>query len=145
MKKALLLLIAVLMPLAAVAEPIAPDRIRVIDGDTIRIDGQQPDHRLVGFNAPEMRNAETERERELGGRATARLREIVRGGELDYAEVQCSCRPGSEDSAFCNFGRKCGILKSRGEDVGAILIREGLAVPFICGPTGCPPAPNPWR
>ena len=145
MKKALLLLIAVLMPLAAVAEPIAPDRIRVIDGDTIRIDGQQPDHRLVGFNAPETRNAETERERELGGRATARLREIVRGGELDYAEVACSCRPGSEGSALCNFGRKCGILKSRGEDVGKILIREGLAVPFICGPTGCPPAPNPWR
>ena len=50
----------------ATAEPIEPDDIRVIDGDTIRIYQEQPDVRLVGFNAPETRRAacETERQRE---------------------------------------------------------------------------------
>ena len=41
-------------------------RVRVIDGDTIRILQQKPDVRLVGFNAPETRRAICEAERELG-------------------------------------------------------------------------------
>lgn len=130
---------------AAAAEPIDPSRIRVIDGDTIRIDGHKPDHRLVGFNAPETRRAKNPTERELGGKATARLRALVRAGGLDYTMVRCACRVGTEGTFGCNFGRYCGVLKSRGEDVGAILIREGLAVPFVCGETSCPKTPNPWR
>ena len=39
------------MAAAAAAEPIDAGRIRVLDGDTIRIDGARPDHRLVGFAA----------------------------------------------------------------------------------------------
>jgi endonuclease YncB( thermonuclease family) len=54
----------------AIAAPIDSDDIRVIDGDTIRIDQRAPNVRLVGFNAPETRNAGCEAERELGGRAT---------------------------------------------------------------------------
>lgn len=127
------------------AEPISPDRIRVIDGDTIRIDGTRPDHRLVGFNAPETRRAKTEYERNLGGIATFRLREIVRAGNLDYSRVGCSCKPGTEGTPWCNWGRFCGTLKSNGIDVGQILISEELAVPFVCGPTSCPKTPNPWR
>lgn len=145
MTRALLLLIAVLAPFAAVAEPIDPSRIRVIDGDTIRIDQTKPDHRLVGFNTPETRRAENDTERALGAKATARLRAIVRAGRLDYAEVPCACRPGTAGTPACNYGRKCGVLKSNGENVGAILIREGLAVEFICSATGCPKTPNPWR
>jgi endonuclease YncB( thermonuclease family) len=34
-------------------DPIAPDRVEVVDGDTIELDGMKPDIRLVGFNAPE--------------------------------------------------------------------------------------------
>jgi hypothetical protein len=44
--------LACLVIWGAAAEPISPDRICVLDGDTIRIDGQKPDG-LVGFNAPE--------------------------------------------------------------------------------------------
>ena len=40
--------------------------------------------------------------------------------------------------------RDCGTLKSRGSDVGAILMEEGLAVPFVCGATRCPKTPRPW-
>jgi hypothetical protein len=35
-------------------------------------------------------------------------------------------------------------LTANGRDVGAILISEGLAVPFVCGATRCPPKPHPW-
>ncbi len=43
-----------------------------------------------------------------------------------------------------NYGRDCGTLKSSGRDVGAILMEEGLAVPFVCGATRCPKTPRPW-
>lgn len=67
-----------LWPASLVAKPIDLGRIRVIDGDTIRIDKAEPDHRLIGFNAPETRRAKSEAERQLGDLATARLRQIVR-------------------------------------------------------------------
>lgn len=119
--------------------------IRLLDGDTIRIDETRPDHRLVGFNAPETCHAKTDHERNLGAIATTRPREIVRGGDLDYSKVECSCKSGTAGTQWCNFGRFCGILKSNGIDVGQILIGEEHAVPFVCGPTGCPKTPNPWR
>jgi hypothetical protein len=31
-----------------------------------------------------------------------------------------------------------------GVDVGATLIGEGLAVPYRCGQTSCPPRPQAW-
>jgi endonuclease YncB( thermonuclease family) len=128
----------------AIAEPIDPDDIRVIDGDTIRVYQEQPDVRLVGFNAPETRRAACEAERQLGAQATLRLRNLVRAGDLDFEYVACSCPPGTQDTFVCNYGRDCGTLKSGGRDVGAILIEEGLAVPFVCGATRCPTTPRPW-
>jgi len=126
------------------AEPINPADVRVIDGDTIRVYQKQPNVRLVGFNAPETRRAVCEPERELGARATRRLRDLVRDGNLDFQFVACSCSPGTEGTSACNYGRRCGTLKSNGRDVGAILIAEGLAVPFHCGKTSCPKTPKPW-
>lgn len=35
------------------------------------------------------------------------------------------------------------MLKANGEDVGQILIREGLARPFVCGNYQCPKR-QPW-
>lgn len=116
--------------------------VSVTDGDTVRIRGRAT--RLVGYNAPETRGAECSRERELGERATQRLRELVSAGNLRFEPVACSCRPGTEGTSACNYGRACGRLYSSGRDVGAILISEGLAVPFMCGSTRCPPTPRPW-
>ena len=87
---------------------------------------------LVGFNAPETTRARCPEERALGETADRRLREIVRGGDLDFAFVACSCRPGTADTALCNYRRKCGTLKASGRDVGDILAPEELAVPFDC-------------
>ena len=128
---------------AAVAWSIDPEDITVIDGDTIRV-YHPPNVRLVGFNAPESWNALCEAERQLGVRAAQRLLELVRAGHLDFEYVECSCPAGKQGTRFCNYGRDCGTLKSNGRDVGAILIQEGLAVPFVCGPTRCPRTPRPW-
>src|SRR5262245_60228737 len=72
--------------------PITADDVRVIDGDTIRLHQQKPDVRLVGFNAPETRRAVCEAERELGGKATARLRDLVRSSKLDFQFVLVPAR-----------------------------------------------------
>ena len=125
-------------------EPINPSDIRVIDGDTIRVYHQHPNVRLVGFNAPETRNAACHAEFELGSKATRRLRDIVKAGNLTFEYVRCSCPDATQGTPSCNWGRDCGTLKSNGKDVGAILIEEGLAVPFVCGATHCPRTPKPW-
>jgi endonuclease YncB( thermonuclease family) len=139
-----LLLLAIVFSAPAIAAPIDADDIRVIDGDTLRVFHQQPTVRLVGFNAPETRRAECEAERTLGAKATRRLRELVRGGDLDFEYVACSCPAGTEGTPLCNYGRRCGTLRAGGRDVGEILIGEGLAVRFVCGATRCPTTPKPW-
>jgi endonuclease YncB( thermonuclease family) len=142
--RATLLLLLTVAAMPAIAEPIDPADIRVIDGDTIRVYRQQPDVRLVGFNAPETRRAACYAERQLGDRATRRLRDLVRAGNLDFQYVACACPAKTQGTFACNYGRDCGTLLSHGRDVGAILIEEGLAVPFVCGPTRCPATPRPW-
>ena len=129
---------------SASAEPISPAEIVVLDGDTIRVHDRTPNVRLVGFNAPETWHAACPAEQAQGDKATQRLRELVRGGKLDLEYVVCSCPAGTQGTLACNYGRNCGILKSDGRDVGAILIEEKLAVSFVCGATHCPPTPRPW-
>ena len=140
----MLLLLLVLLSTTAIAEPIDPSDIRVIDGDTIRVYHQQPNVRLIGFNAPETRHAECQAEFELGSKATRRLRDIIKAGNLDFIYARCSCPDATQGTFACNYGRDCGTLKSNGRDVGEILIEEGLAVPFVCGATHCPKTPRPW-
>jgi endonuclease YncB( thermonuclease family) len=128
----------------SVSAPISMS-VRVIDGDTISLDDGRPNVRLVGFNAPETGNrARCEAERQKGEAAKLRLRELVSSGRSDFQQIACSCAPGSEGTAMCDFGRRCGTLRVNGLDVGATLIREGLAVRFVCGATSCPKLPRPW-
>jgi endonuclease YncB( thermonuclease family) len=116
-------------------------RIDIIDGDSIRSGSQV--YRLVGFNTPESgNNARCEHERILAAEATQRLRQLVAEGELDLRRVPCACRRGTEGTGQCNYGQLCGTLKVRGRDVGAILVGEGLAEPYVCGPSSCPPRRN---
>jgi endonuclease YncB( thermonuclease family) len=129
-------------------EPVsAPTSISVwvIDGDTISLNDGRPNVRLVGFNAPETGDrARCEAERQKGEAAKRRLRDLVSSGRSDFSQIACSCASGTEGTNLCNFGRRCGTLRVNGLDVGTTLIREGLAVPFLCGATSCPMLSRPW-
>ncbi|CDX57952.1 putative transmembrane protein [Mesorhizobium plurifarium] len=124
--------------------PLQRSQFTVTDGDTIRLIGAAKGTRLVGFNAPESIEPRCAAEADLGRRAKARLLELVDTAQLELKMVPCSCPPGTEGTNRCNYGRSCGSLFANGQDVGDVLISEGLAVPFVCGDTNCPATPRPW-
>ncbi|TPK49601.1 thermonuclease family protein [Mesorhizobium sp. B2-5-4] len=124
--------------------PLSRSQFSITDGDTIRLDGHAKGTRLVGFNAPESIEPRCAVEADLGRRAKARLTELVASAKLELRMIPCSCPSGTEGTDRCNYGRSCGSLFANGMDVGDVLISEGLAVPFICGETSCPPTPRPW-
>jgi endonuclease YncB( thermonuclease family) len=124
--------------------PLQRSQFTITDGDTIRLIGAAKGTRLVGFNAPESIEPRCATEADLGHRAKARLVELADTAQLELKMVPCSCRPGTEGTDRCNHGRSCGSLFADGRDVGDVLIAEGLAVPFVCGSTSCPPTPRPW-
>ncbi|RWN44689.1 MAG: thermonuclease family protein [Mesorhizobium sp.] len=124
--------------------PLLRSQFSITDGDTIRLDGTAKGTRLVGFNAPESIEPRCTLEADLGRRAKGRLTELVASAKLDLKMVPCSCPAGTEGTNRCNYGRSCGSLFANGQDVGDVLIAEGLAVPFVCGATSCPPTPRPW-
>jgi endonuclease YncB( thermonuclease family) len=138
------LIALVIAPMVAVADPIESSRIHIVDGDTIRIDRQRPDIQLLGFDAPEIRGAKCDAEIDLGAKAARRLRVLLREGHLDFSFTRCPCPTGKEGTAYCQRGRRCGVLKSRGHNVGDVLIAEKLAIPLVCDETRCPVSPEPW-
>lgn len=74
----------------------------------------------------------------LAARATSRLRQMIMlADDIDLHIVPCSCRPGTEGTMACNYGRACGYLTVDGQDVGDTLIAENLAHPLVCGKYSC--------
>jgi len=119
-------------------EPRQSGPIEVIDGDTVRLRGVV--YRLSGFDTPERGDkARCDYERRRAEEARERLRKLVAGGGTSFKRVACACRAGQEGTKNCNFGRLCGSVSIDGRDVGEILISEGLAHPYVCGSTSCPP------
>jgi endonuclease YncB( thermonuclease family) len=110
----------------------------VIDGDTIRVYHQQPNVRLVGFNAPETRRAECDAEADLGAKATRRLRDLIREGNLEFNYVKCSCPEGMEKTLRVIM-EGIAVPSDRMEEMLVrSMIAEGLAVPFICARNSLP-------
>ena len=99
--------------------------IRVVDGDTIDTIVQPSREwrrfRLVGFDTPETYYARCDAERALGYEAARRRGELVRTGE-----VRLNVQEGARD----RYSRGLATLRVDGVDVGRVLIREGLAVPY---------------
>jgi endonuclease YncB( thermonuclease family) len=126
----------------AAASFISPQQIRVIEGDTIVAGGRTV--RLSGFVTPDPQGTRCAGERELGVKATKRVRQLIDAGDLDYSPVTCSCPTTILGRLMCRATRSCGVLKSHGRNIGEILIAEGLAAPFVCEDEQCPKAPRPW-
>jgi endonuclease YncB( thermonuclease family) len=116
--------------------------IVIVDGDTVKAGGVT--YRLIGFDTAERGDrALCDKERDLAEVAAARLRSLLASGEPQLERVACACKTGTEGSQSCNFGRSCAYLRVNGQDVGDIMIGEGLAQPFVCARTSCPPR-KPW-
>jgi endonuclease YncB( thermonuclease family) len=126
----------------SIGQAASGTELTVIDGDTVRVG--HTTYRLVGFDTPERGDrALCDSERELAEIAAARLRSLIASGDPKLETVACACRPGTEGTRNCNFGRSCAYLKVGGKDVGPMLIGEGLAQVFVCGNTSSPPR-RPW-
>lgn len=85
----------------------------VVDGDTIWLDGEKI--RLDSMNAPEVQG-QCDRERDLATRATQRLSELLSASAFSIS------RSGTD-----RYGRTLARLVIGDQDVGLILVREGLA------------------
>ena len=88
--------------------------VDVVDGDTVRIEvaGEQESVRLIGINAPERGEC-------LSGEATDRLRDLVAGQAVELV-VDRTDRD--------QYGRLLRHVEVEGVDVGAELVRSGLAL-----------------
>ncbi|WGD29860.1 thermonuclease family protein [Ancylobacter sp. WKF20] len=110
--------------------------IYVLDGDTIVVDREHI--RLVGFNAPETRNAQCEAERELGYHAKARLHELLTAACGPLARAPAACLRLERLPAPDRYGRSLARLIVQGRDVATILVSEGVAEPYDCPAGHCP-------
>ena len=99
-----------------------PSAYRVIDGDTVDAPTGVR-YRLLGYDTPETYRAICDEELALGKRATERLKELLASGEVQLIES------GKTD----RYGRSLARLTVDGNDVGQILIGEGLARPYYGG------------
>ena len=102
--------------------------LRVIDGDSVEIVAEDLNVRIAGYDTPETWRPDPACEafeREGGERATERLQGLLESRSHEL------CLTNGE----CGHGRPCGFLAVRqgGDwiDVGAILISEDLAIPFV--------------
>jgi len=136
---------SLLLALAAHTEPVDVHNIIVVDGDTIDVRGER--FRLVGYDTPEIstpRRKVSADERAVATIAKERFVELLNSGSLDLTEVRCACVESTIGTKRCNHGRKCGLLTLNGKNIGDTLIREGLAMPFVCSATRCPRMPD-WE
>lgn len=90
----------------------AQGALRVIDGDTLELDGERI--RLFGVDAPE--GGQVCASGEPGPLATAALEALTRGRGL-------RCEGRDRD----RYGRRIAVCRAGGEDLGAALVRAGLA------------------
>lgn len=105
--------------LLALATPAAAQRsVTVIDGDTLRVSGQVV--RMAGIDAPELRRPRCAEERRLARAARDRLQALVASG------VRLETVAGRD-----RYQRLLArVTDRRGRDLGAVLVAEGLAVPY---------------
>ena len=137
-------MLAALKPKPGAPVALSSTQVQVVDSDTIRLNGQQGDIRLVGLHTPQAARARCDAERERGYLAMRRLRALLESTDLALQPVACACAPNTEGTDACNAGGRCGILRANGWDVSERLIAEGLATRASCTGTSCSTPSNTW-
>lgn len=126
MPRILAALLALCLPLAAVAEPVAvdPSALTVIDADTVELDGERI--RVTGLDAPETHPGQYRcaAERTRGETATATLRYML----ADATTATLDALPRRD-----RYGRLLATLTLDGQDVAATLVAARLARPYDGG------------
>lgn len=108
-------------PASAVrAESVDGRRIVIIDGDTIDVQGERI--RILNIDAPESFRSRCEAELKLALKTKERLADLLRAGPVEID------RHGQD-----RYRRTLARLSVQQGDVGAILVREGLALPWRDG------------
>jgi len=92
----------------------------VVDGDTFRLDGERI--RIADIDAPETHPSRCAEEARLGNAATQRLHALLNQGSVELE---------SADRDTDRYGRKLRIVTRGGRSLGAQLVEEGLARPWI--------------
>jgi hypothetical protein len=88
----------------------------VVDGDTIWLQGQKI--RIADIDTPETHDPRCASEKQLGDRATQRLRQLLNHGAVTLQPI---------DRDQDRYGRKLRIVLVNGTSVGDTLVGEGLA------------------
>jgi endonuclease YncB( thermonuclease family) len=134
-------MMAALKPKPGAPVALSSTQVQVVDSDTIRLNGQQGDIRLVGLHTPQAARARCDAERERGYLVMRRLRALVESADLALQPVACACTPGTEE---CSANNRCGILRANGWDVSERLIAEGLATRASCTGINCSAPSKTW-
>lgn len=88
----------------------------VVDGDTIWLRGEKI--RIADIDTPETHDYGCQSEKDLGDRATTRLKEVLETGPITLESI-------NRDKD--QYGRLLRIVKVNGTSVGDTLVDEGLA------------------
>jgi endonuclease YncB( thermonuclease family) len=107
--------LAAFLTLAAL--PAFADSVRVVDGDTLRVDGVT--YRLWGIDAPEAGHLCADGW-PAGQTATEHLRALIRN-----RQVSCEAR------TLDRYGRTVAICRADGRDQGADMVADGHAWAFV--------------
>ncbi|MBX6426430.1 MAG: thermonuclease family protein [Variibacter sp.] len=91
----------------------------IIDGDSLRVAGVEI--RLFGIDAPELAQICTR-----AGRPWACGREAAEALRAAAADREVTCRPRDQD----RYGRTVAVCHAGGVDLGAAMIKGGLAVAY---------------
>jgi endonuclease YncB( thermonuclease family) len=99
---------------------LAPGNAKVIDGDSLRINGQ--DIRLHGIDAPEYRQLcrdSQDQDYPCGKRAAEALRKLVRGGEVTCLAIDTD-----------RYGRTVSDCRIGARNINAAMVRDGWAIAY---------------
>ena len=103
--------------LTLVALPAFAESVRVVDGDTLRVDGVT--YRLWGIDAPEARQSCAD-DWPAGRTATEHLRALI-------GDRHVTCEPRTLD----RYGGIFALCRADGRDLGADMVADGHAWAFV--------------